>query len=453
MKMKICACFVSSICLLISPAQAATSILFLLDASNSMWGQVEGVAKMHTAKSVLGELISDLPGDTRVGLMTYGHRRAGDCGDVELLRPVAANARQQVVDALAAITPRGKTPIAASLEASAAAFAGLEGAKSVVLISDGVETCDGDPCAAAERLATEGIDVRVHVVGFDLTHEERAALDCIAEKGKGRYFAANSVESFAAAVTEAVEVAREEPRPEPVEVAQAAPAPATPNREEIWVEEFDGEDLAEPWTVINPNPDAYIVEEGELLIATGQPNGFALPEAENLVTRDEKLPRGDWDVTAVFRAELNTSASAFGMGLRKDDQNYVTASVFAGYGGQCGSVGVGIYKRAKGKETQFLSKVVDGCNRPRVDQLVEALAEGGGTLTLSKRGRTYFASLTISGEEDESGEPKVWTTGRLSSLRAPGRLTLGVDKWNAKAAGETLVFVDRIEAIAVEGEK
>lgn len=451
--MKRYACLVSFLCLLNSPAQGAASILLVLDASNSMWGQVNGVPKIDAAKSTLGRLISDLPADTQVGLMTYGHRRAGDCADVELLTPIAANAQQQVIDALAAITPRGKTPIAASLEASAAAFAGIDGAKSVVLISDGVETCDGDPCAAAEKLASEGIDVRVHVVGFDLTPEERAALDCIAEKGRGRYFAANSVESFAAAVTEAVEVAREEPEPEPVEVAQATPAPVTPSREEIWVEEFDGEDLAEPWTVINPNPDGYIVEEGELLILAGQPNGFALAEAENLITRDEKLPRGDWDITATFRAEMKTSASSFSMGLRKDAQNYVTASVFAGYGGQCGSVGVGIYKRARGKETEFLSKVVDGCNRPHVDQLVEVLAEGGGTLTLSKRGRTYFASLTVAGEEDESGKPRVWTTGRLTSLRSPGRLTLGVDKWNADAPGETLVFIDRIEAVAIEGEK
>ena len=442
--------------LMSSPAQGAANLLFILDSSNSMWGQVNGVAKIETAKSALTSLITDLPPETRVGFMAYGHRRSGDCGDVELLTPVAEGSAEEIIGELAALTPKGKTPIATSLEASAAAFEGLEGPKSVVLISDGIETCKGNPCAAAEALAAAGVGVRVHVVGFDLTAEERAQLECITEKGKGRYFAANSVEGFAAAVTEALAVAQAEPEPEPaIEVAQATPAaPAEPTREELWVEEFDGDDLTEPWTVLNPNPDNYIVEEGELLLLAGKPNGFGFTEAENLIVREEKLPRGDWDITATFRGEFRTGSDAFVLGLRKDPDNFLIATAFeSGYGSLCGAVGTEIIKKSKGDITRFRAAIFDGCDANRVNQLVEAIAEEGATLTISKRGRSYFASMTVAGETNENGTPKVWTTARLTSLRSPGKLTLGVDKWDGGNPGETLVFIDRIEVVPVEGEE
>ena len=69
---------------------AAANMLFILDGSNSMWGQVDGVAKIETAKNVLGDLLADLPQDTKVGLMAYGHRAEGDCNDVETLAGIGA---------------------------------------------------------------------------------------------------------------------------------------------------------------------------------------------------------------------------------------------------------------------------------------------------------------------------------------------------------------------------
>ena len=437
-------------------APAATNILFVLDASNSMWGQVNGVAKIDTAKTTLARLIGDLPPDTRVGLMAYGHRRKADCGDIELLAPVAAGNTEAVVASLEGLTPTGKTPIAASLEASAAAFEGLDGPKSVVLISDGIETCQGNPCAAAEALAGSGIGVRVHVVGFDLTPEERAELECISEKGGGRYFAANSIEGFAAAVTEAVEVAQKEPEP-PVEVAQAspAPAPAAPAREEVWVEEFDGEDLTPPWTVVNPNPDNYVVEDGMLLLLANKPNPFSNDESENLIVRDEKLPRGDWDIVMDFIAEMKTGSDFIGLGLRKDGQNYMLAGVYNTWaeGNLCGNFGVGLYKRIRGETTKYETNVVGGCAADRNRFFVNALAEQGATLTLSKRGRNYFASLSVAGVDDDSGKPIVWKTARLTSLRSPGRLTIGVNKWDEGSQGEVLALIERVRLIRVTGEE
>ena len=142
-------------------AKAETNMLFIMDASNSMWGQIDGTAKIETAKSTLGELLADLPEGTVPGLMVYGHRSEGDCADVELVSPFGDSTAADIDAAIQGLTPRGKTPIAASLEQSAVAFEGREEENNaVVLISDGIETCEGDPCAAAGALIERGINVK-----------------------------------------------------------------------------------------------------------------------------------------------------------------------------------------------------------------------------------------------------------------------------------------------------
>ncbi|EIM73217.1 von Willebrand factor type A [Nitratireductor aquibiodomus RA22] len=180
------------------------NLLLILDASGSMWGQIEGVAKITTARQALTGILGDLDPATNVGLMAYGHRREGDCSDTEILYPVANYDAGRLIPAIEGLSPRGKTPIAGALERAAAAMPAAGQSSSVLLISDGLETCGGDPCAAAARLARTGIDTRVHVVGFDLNEEEHAALQCIAEKGNGTYHPASDARSFVAAVKDAV---------------------------------------------------------------------------------------------------------------------------------------------------------------------------------------------------------------------------------------------------------
>lgn len=72
-----------------SPAQADSNMLIILDASNSMWGQVDKTAKIETARGVLGDLVADLPADLNVGLMAYGHGDKESCTDVAMLTPIA----------------------------------------------------------------------------------------------------------------------------------------------------------------------------------------------------------------------------------------------------------------------------------------------------------------------------------------------------------------------------
>ncbi len=438
-----------------SPVFAANNVMFIMDASNSMWGQLDGVAKIEIAKDALGNLLGDLPSDTQVGLMAYGHRNAEDCADVQVLAPLGSSSVADVASGVQSLTPRGKTPIAATLQASAATFAGVEGPKSVVLVSDGIETCDGDPCAAAEALANAGVGVRVHVVGLDLNPSERAQIECIAERGNGRYFDAGSVEDFAEAIQEAVEETQRAEAPV-VQLAQATTETVTdaaPVRELLFVEDFDGFDLSESWQVVNPNPDNFIVEDGALLAISSKNTRMSNPEAENIFVLDYELPRGDFDIVFTFDGELQTGRDLIEVGLYRDPQNYLNARLYTNVGGVCASAFFGNEKMSNGESTRF-DYELGGCGTNNSvglinDQFVPAFASGQTTITYSKRGRSYTAKL--DGPFDFNGDGNAWApeAEALTSLRVPGQIAVAISKWD-NADGELLILLDKIEVFAVE---
>lgn len=169
------------------PPEASRAIL-VLDASGSMWGQIQGQAKIAIARDAVGSMLDGWPGG-ELGLMAYGHRRKGDCEDIELLIAPdgfdAAAIRQQA----STLTPMGMTPIAAAVRQAADALRYTEQKATVVLISDGEETCSADPCALGEELERMGIDFTAHVVGFDIQAGSTAdkQLRCLAEHTGGRY--------------------------------------------------------------------------------------------------------------------------------------------------------------------------------------------------------------------------------------------------------------------------
>ena len=191
------------------PPAAATAasgnIIFILDASGSMWGQVEGTAKISIAKEVLTGLVRDLPDDAVVGLVVYGHRRKGDCNDVEELVPLGPLAKEKMIARIQALSPKGKTPISRSVRLTAGRIKHLEDETTIILVSDGKETCDPDPCGLVKELKGAGIKFVMHVIGFDVTEEEREQLECMAKVGGGQYYTADNAGELLAAAREVVE--------------------------------------------------------------------------------------------------------------------------------------------------------------------------------------------------------------------------------------------------------
>ncbi len=178
-------------------------VLLILDASGSMTADDgTGRPKIDAAKEALTELISGLGPEAAVGLRAYGHRtpntdREAGCADTELLVPVGtgnAAALQQAVDGLSA---SGFTPIGASLRAA------LEdlpdgAARTVVLVSDGIDTCAPPAaCDVARDIVSEGVQLRVETVGFQVDAVAAEELRCIAEVTGGTYRPADSAEDLA----------------------------------------------------------------------------------------------------------------------------------------------------------------------------------------------------------------------------------------------------------------
>jgi len=220
----------STIALFATTARSADDVVIVYDASGSMWGQIDGTSKIEIARTVMADLVTGWADDTNLGLVAYGHRRQGDCTDIETLIAPAPLDKSGFIATVNAIKPNGKTPISVAVQHAADLLAFRDTPATVVLISDGVETCNADPCALSAQLAKQGVAFTVHVVGFDLKESENASLSCIAENTGGVFVPASNaaeLKDALAQVQTAVEqqppVAIPEPIPEPVPEPQSTP--------------------------------------------------------------------------------------------------------------------------------------------------------------------------------------------------------------------------------------
>jgi len=186
----------------VSAESAKTNVLFILDGSGSMWSRLDNVAKIVIAKDKMSGLVQELSADQfNIGLIAYGHRRKGDCDDIEVLAPLGKVDTPTIIKQIQSISPKGKTPITKSITLAAQQLESLEEETTIVLVSDGEETCEGDPCNYVKTLKDKGINFTMHVVGFDVNEAQKAQLSCIAKAGGGRYFNADSTAGFKKAIT------------------------------------------------------------------------------------------------------------------------------------------------------------------------------------------------------------------------------------------------------------
>ncbi len=190
--------------------KAAKNVELILDASNSMWGQIQGKAKIVIAKEVLNQIINGLPDEMNVGLRLYGHRynlkNSRACQDTELVAPIGPINKKQLVEAVNKITPRGKTPLVHSVLEGIKDFKELKGG-TIVLISDGVESCDGDINSIAMALQGAGLDLQVNIVGFDIKEvDARKQLEAIAASTGGIYLDAKDSEQLLDSLEQTLQV-------------------------------------------------------------------------------------------------------------------------------------------------------------------------------------------------------------------------------------------------------
>lgn len=216
----------------LTPARAQDSkpnVVLILDSSRSMWGQIDGVNKVVSARKVIGGLARDLEGRLNLGLVSYGHRQSTGCGDVQLIMAMGEHKASDVIKTINGIKPKGSTPIAASLKKAAQAARYKEQRVSLILIADGLDNCNANPCDTARELKENGKDLTIHAIAFDAKQKNKLkSLKCIAENTGGTFASAVSQGELATSLKAAFKVAMAPVMPKisapPPPVAQAAPA-------------------------------------------------------------------------------------------------------------------------------------------------------------------------------------------------------------------------------------
>lgn len=195
------------------------ALYYILDGSGSMWGRVDGEMKIQIAKDVMGKLIAGTPEELHAAVSVYGHRRKADCSDIEEIIALGPLDKNSATSAVNRITPRGKTPISESIKRAAERVKEREENTTLVLVSDGIETCDADPCAVTRALKESGAKFVLHVVGFGVDEATQTQLSCVAEAGGGSYWSTRDADDLLATLSRIQESAA-------AQVALATPEPA-----------------------------------------------------------------------------------------------------------------------------------------------------------------------------------------------------------------------------------
>ena len=140
----------AALLLAISPIKAAdpdSTTILVFDGSGSMWAELEGRTRIEVARDVLSDYLASRNMSSPLGVIAYGHRRRGDCSDIETLFPAGIQDAQEVSERIRSLNPKGKTPISAALRMAAAQVPRTAEEADIILITDGIETCVPDVCA------------------------------------------------------------------------------------------------------------------------------------------------------------------------------------------------------------------------------------------------------------------------------------------------------------------
>ncbi len=266
------------------PVAASQRAIIILDASGSMWAQIDGKSRIEIARDTLRQVLAGVPAELELGFMAYGHRTKGDCTDIEMMVPPEAGTADRIISAAMSLNPRGKTPLSDAVRQAAEALKYTEDQATVILITDGIETCNADPCALASELEAAGVDFTVNVVGFGLSADEGAAVKCLADNTGGTYISADDENGLKDAIDVAVnDLPPPEPAPEP------EPKPATDIT-------FD------PTAILAEGEDPLVDGDSDIVWEFAKPNADGTPgewvRTEYHAEYKGAIEPGDYIVTA-----------------------------------------------------------------------------------------------------------------------------------------------------------
>ncbi|MGQ0456730.1 MAG: vWA domain-containing protein [Hyphomicrobium sp.] len=176
--------------------------MIVFDASGSMGTTDRSLKRPRIArvKQAMSTVIPDIAQLRRLGLIVYGEGEYNDCNSIELRLKPTANAADMLLAEIAGIDPRGRTPLTQSVVNAAEALAYREREAVIVLLTDGEETCGGDPCKAAAVFKKAAKNLTIHVIGYRTETEGYFTARCMADLTGGQYLSVGSEEELVRAL-------------------------------------------------------------------------------------------------------------------------------------------------------------------------------------------------------------------------------------------------------------
>src|SRR6266446_1176716 len=189
-----------------NPASEITDLALIIDYSGSMNAKMkDGAAKVVSAKKCMSDLIDKLPNDLNVALVVYGTNKKRGCEDIDVVQLLGPIDKGTLKVKVAGYNATGMTPIAASLTKAGEELRKAKGGSAIVLVTDGAETCHGDPAGVAAKLAAEfGVKFGINVIGFGIEPQEKAQLADIAARGHGKLLTVENASELAGALQKVV---------------------------------------------------------------------------------------------------------------------------------------------------------------------------------------------------------------------------------------------------------
>lgn len=358
---------------------AQDSAIVVFDGSGSMKKKVDGKPKFEIAQEVMGDLVKNWNEDIKLGLMVYGHRSKA-CDDIEMVIPVGTANPEQFTDAIKKIQPKGETPIAESLKQAAEKLNYIESPTTVILISDGEESCNADPCAMAKELEKKGINFTAHVIGFDVSGAKQAKaleqLKCVAESTGGKFFEAKDSEALKTALAETAEV---------IAIPVKKKVKVVTKKEVVnWKDDFDRDELGEDYEIEKFDEDRVVLSEENLLIIVTDP-------ATNTVKLKQKVS-GNFEASVKTNINL-TEKNWAGFSYYIDNKN----SIWLGYSVDLYDRGsIEFTKKVKGKESRRVYKKKIG---NRIIDSDSRKQEEDWYFKIKKQGFNFTAYASVDGKK------------------------------------------------------
>jgi Ca-activated chloride channel family protein len=287
---------------------ASERIIVILDSSGSMWGQIDGKPKQEIARQSLRSALQSAPADAEIGFMAFGHREKDSCQDIELIVPPATGTSGAITSAMDNLKFQGQTPLTGAVKQAAEALGSSADAPAkIVLITDGVESCKGDPCALGKQLKEGGAGPVVDIVGFGLDADEGRQVACLADATGGKYIEAADAQGLKQALAETVAapvaavspppMAEPKPVPEEEKATTAPEETASPTETAVVEPAMKEADFAP--TVLLAQGGAPVNDDNSWQVYKALPDG----SRGDLVTSQHgvytgTLPPGDYIVVA-----------------------------------------------------------------------------------------------------------------------------------------------------------